>query len=422
MKKILTFVFLLIFVSLTNAQVLVEENFDYPVGDSLTQHGWLAHSGAGLVPVMVIGGNLNYANYPLSGIGNMTQLNGGGGSREDINLPFTNQTSGSVYFSFLVNVDTASTGDYFFNMGPNPIATSFRGRVFVKHSDIGKFVFGLAQSSSNVTYTTETYDYKTTYLLVMEYEFVPATTSDDSVRLYINPVLGNLKPQANITYVSATPGADLLNVGAAALRQGSNIYSMKIDGLKVSTQWSDIVPVELTSFNTVNFGKNININWSTATETNNLGFELFRNGTKIAFVSGKGTTTEKQNYFYEDKNLNNGSYKYELYQIDFDGSKYLVASSLSEVNVNPTTFNLSQNYPNPFNPSTTINFSIPKSTNVKITIFNAIGKEIAVLVNGNFESGEHNVVWNADNVSSGMYFYKMEAGNFTSTKKMMLIR
>ncbi|HPN39053.1 MAG TPA: T9SS type A sorting domain-containing protein, partial [Melioribacteraceae bacterium] len=245
---------------------------------------------------------------------------------------------------------------------------------------------------------------------------------DDSVRLYINPVLGNLKPQANITYVSATPGADLLNVGAAALRQGSNIYSMKIDGLKVSTQWSDIVPVELTSFNTVNFGKNININWSTATETNNLGFELFRNGTKIAFVSGKGTTTEKQNYFYEDKNLNNGSYKYELYQIDFDGSKYLVASSLSEVNVNPTTFNLSQNYPNPFNPSTTINFSIPKSTNVKITIFNAIGKEIAVLVNGNFESGEHNVVWNADNVSSGMYFYKMEAGNFTSTKKMMLIR
>ncbi len=319
MKKILTIISFLMFVSILEAQILVEENFDYPVGDSLTQHGWLAHSAAGLVPIKVIEGNLSYPNYPLSGIGNMTQVIGGGGSREDINLPFTNQTSGSVYFSFLVNVDTAATtGDYFFNMGPNPIATSFRGRVFVKHNDVGKFVFGLAQSSSNVTYTTQTYNYKTTYLLIMEYEFVPATNSDDSVRLYINPLLGGSKPQANITYVSETPGADLLNVGAAALRQGSNAYSIKVDGLKVYTQWSDIIPVELTSFNAVTLKNNIRLNWATATETNNAGFELYRNKTKVTFIKGKGTTTEKQNYSYLDANLSNGKYSYELYQIDFD--------------------------------------------------------------------------------------------------------
>ncbi len=423
MKKILTIFSLLLFVVVINAQVLVEENFDYLVGDSLTQHGWLAHSAAGLVPVKVIDGNLSFLNYPLSGVGNMTQLTGGSGSREDVNFPFTPQTEGSVYVSFLVNVDTAAaTGDYFFNVGPNPIGTSFRCRVFVKHSDTGKFIFGLAQSSSNPAYTTETYDYKTTYLLVAEYEFIPGAADNDTVRLYINPVLGGTKPQSNLSYVYTLTAADLANLGSVALRQGANAYSMKVDGMKVTTQWSDIIPVELTSFNAVSNGKNVNINWTTSTETNNLGFELYRNNLKIAFVKGKGTTTEKQNYFYNDNNLNSGKYNYQLFQIDYDGTRSLVASTETEVNVTPVDFGLSQNYPNPFNPSTNISFSIPKATNVKITIFNAIGKEIAVLVNGNYESGTHNITWNANNIASGMYFYKMEAGNFTSTKKMMLIR
>jgi hypothetical protein len=423
MKKILTLFSLLLFVASFNAQILVEENFDYPVGDSLTQHGWLAHSAAGIVPIKVIEGNLIYPNYPLSGIGNMVQVIGGSGSREDVNLPFSPVTEGSVYVSFLVNVDTASTtSDYFFNVGPNPIATSFRGRVSLKHNSTGKFNFGLSQSSSNPAFTTETYDYKTTYLLVVEYEFVPNAADNDTVRLYINPVLGGTKPQADLSYVYTLTAADLQNVGAVALRQGSNAYSLKVDGLKVTTQWSDIIPVELTSFNAVSTGKNINISWSTATETNNLGFELYRNNSKITFVKGKGTTTEKQNYSYSDMNLKPGKYLYQLYQIDFDGTKTLVASAETEVNVTPVDFGLSQNYPNPFNPSTNISFSLPKATNVKITVYNAIGKEIAVLVNGNYEAGTHNITWNANNLASGLYFYKMEAENFTATKKMMLIR
>jgi len=423
MKKILTLFSLLLFVASINAQILVEENFDYPVGDSLTQHGWLAHSAAGIVPIKVIEGNLIYPNYPLSGIGNMVQVIGGSGAREDVNLPFTPVTEGSVYVSFLVNVDTASTtSDYFFNVGPNPIATSFRGRVSLKHNSQGKFNFGLSQSSSNPVYTTVAYDYKTTYLLVLEYEFVPNAADNDTVRLYINPVLGGTKPQADLSYVYTLTAADLQNVGAVALRQGSNAYSLKVDGLKVTTQWSDIIPVELTAFNAVSNGKNVDISWSTATETNNLGFELYRNNSKITFVKGKGTTTEKQNYFYSDNNLKSGKYLYQLYQIDFDGTKTLVASAETEVNVTPVDFGLSQNYPNPFNPSTNISFSLPKATNVKITVFNAIGKEIAVLVNGNYEAGTHNITWNANNLASGLYFYKMEAENFTATKKMMLIR
>lgn len=197
---------------------------------------------------------------------------------------------------------------------------------------------------------------------------------------------------------------------------------MKIDGMKVTTQWSDIIPVQLTSFTAVNDGKNVVLDWSTATETNNMGFELFRNEQKIAFIKGVGTTTEKQKYSYSDLDLNNGIYTYSLYQIDFDGTRSLVAKTETEVHFMPNEFSLSQNYPNPFNPNTNISFSLPKATNVKITVYNAIGKEISVLVNGNYEAGLHTISWNANNISSGMYFYKMEAGNFTATKKLVLMK
>ncbi|MFH0733603.1 MAG: T9SS type A sorting domain-containing protein [bacterium] len=423
MKKVLTLFTLLIFAAVMNGQVLLDENFDYAVGDSLTGHGWAAHSGATFNTVKVVEGNLSYNGYPLSGIGNMTSITGGSGSREDININYPSQTSGSVYHSFLINVTAATaTGDYFFNVGPDPIATSFRGRVFVKDDGAGNLLFGLAQSSSNVTYTTATYAYNTTYLFVLEYKFVPTALNDDSVKLYINPELGAAAPLADIIYVLTTINADLANVGSAAFRQGAQAYSMKIDGLRVTAGWSDIVPVELTSFNAVSKGNNVNLSWTTATETNNMGFELFRNNQKITFVQGNGTTTERKSYSFVDKNLSLGNYNYQLFQVDYDGTKTLVAKSEVDVNSIPNEFSLSQNYPNPFNPTTTIKFAIPTTSNVKLTIYNTIGKEIAALVNGSMEAGNHSVNWNAGDNSSGMYFFKLEAGNFTATKKMMLIK
>ena len=101
MKKLLTFAFLFMFAALLNAQILVD-NFDYPVGDALTAHGWNAHSGAGTRPISVVTGNLTYTGYTNSGVGNMVAFNGGS-SGEDINVLFTTQTSGTVYASILVN-------------------------------------------------------------------------------------------------------------------------------------------------------------------------------------------------------------------------------------------------------------------------------------------------------------------------------
>jgi len=186
------------------------------------------------------------------------------------------------------------------------------------------------------------------------------------------------------------------------------------------------VPVELKSFAATVIGKNVNLNWSTATETNNLGFEVQRKSSsgdfaKIAFIEGHGTTIETQVYSYADKNVESGKYSYRLKQVDLNGSfKY---SNTVEVDVKvPNKFELSQNYPNPFNPTTTISYEIAKETNVSLKVYDVIGNEIATLVNETKPAGSYQVVFDAANLSNGVYFYKIQAGDFNATKKLILMK
>ncbi|MBS1518696.1 MAG: T9SS type A sorting domain-containing protein, partial [Bacteroidetes bacterium] len=88
----------------------------------------------------------------------------------------------------------------------------------------------------------------------------------------------------------------------------------------------------------------------------------------------------------------------------------------------PSEFRLDQNYPNPFNPSTRISYAVPKESFVSIKIFDILGKEVMSLVNENKQPGYYDVQFNASNFASGMYFYKIEAGNFTETKRMILLK
>jgi hypothetical protein len=85
-------------------------------------------------------------------------------------------------------------------------------------------------------------------------------------------------------------------------------------------------------------------------------------------------------------------------------------------------FALRDNYPNPFNPSTTISFQLPKSSMTSLKIFNTFGQEIATLIEGEKEAGSHQVQWNATTVASGVYFYRLQAGEFMETKKMILLK
>ncbi len=187
----------------------------------------------------------------------------------------------------------------------------------------------------------------------------------------------------------------------------------------------DIVPVELTSFSAAVVGNSVNLNWTTATETNNQGFEVQRsNGGEfrtIGFVDGHGTTTEPKAYSFTDSKLANGEYTYRLKQVDFDGTFTYSTEVSVEVEL-PLEYSLEQNYPNPFNPSTTIKFSIAKDGFVKLVIYNMLGEEVTALVNGVQKAGRYEVTFDGSKLASGVYVYRLEAPNFISSKKLILLR
>lgn len=189
------------------------------------------------------------------------------------------------------------------------------------------------------------------------------------------------------------------------------------------------VPVELTSFSAVSVKEGVELKWATATEINNRGFEVQKksaNGeyVSVGFVNGKGTTTDIQQYSFVDRNVTVGAQSYRLKQMDFDGA-FEYSSVVNVDYIAPATFELSQNYPNPFNPATLINFGLAVDSKVKLSVFNILGQEVAVLVNGFLAAGNHSANFDAKSLTSGIYIAKLEAvnaagKNFTSLIKMTL--
>lgn len=193
------------------------------------------------------------------------------------------------------------------------------------------------------------------------------------------------------------------------------------------------VPVELTSFIAKIAEDKVLLNWVTATEKNNFGFEIQRssnkqNFAKIGFVNGFGSTTEKHSYIFTDKNPDSGNNFYRLKQIDLDGTvSYSQVVEGVKINV-PQDFNLSQNYPNPFNPSTVIQYALPYESSVSITVYNTLGQIVETFNEGTKQTGSYNINFNGEGLSSGIYLYNINAvsingkQNFQATKKMILIK
>jgi len=199
-----------------------------------------------------------------------------------------------------------------------------------------------------------------------------------------------------------------------------------VSGRFISPVDFTIIPVELTSFVGSTVNGTVVLNWNTATETNNSGFEVQRssdriNFSNIAFVPGFGTTTEPRNYSYTDNSVSNGTYYYRLKQVDFNGA--FAYSDIVDVNVAaPIDFTLAQNYPNPFNPSTIISYSVPQNSFVTLKVYDVLGNEVTTLVNETKSAGKYDVRFDASELSNGVYFYTVNADNFTSTKKMLLMK
>jgi len=211
----------------------------------------------------------------------------------------------------------------------------------------------------------------------------------------------------------------------------SDIYASKITS-------DGVVPVELTTFTAISEKDNsLFLTWSTATEKNNLGFEIQRSGdkqnfVKIGFLNGFGTTSEKHSYTFSDTAPFAGKNFYRLKQIDLDGT--VSYSQVIEAGmILPQEFSLSQNYPNPFNPATKIKYEIPiveagHAPSVLLKVYDVLGNEVVTLVNEMKQPGSYEVSFNPQQttnhqqLTSGVYFYQLRAGSFVQTRKMIVLK
>jgi Secretion system C-terminal sorting domain len=199
-----------------------------------------------------------------------------------------------------------------------------------------------------------------------------------------------------------------------------------------SFQMGTALPVELTSFIAFAYNKSVKLNWRTETEVNNHGFDIERRvkgeykdensgWAKVGFIAGNGNSNKPINYSYTDNIINKGTeLQYRLKQINKDGVfKYTTSINVTSF---PSVYVLSQNYPNPFNPNTVISYSFPSASNVKLIVYNTLGQTVIVLENGFKNAGNYSVNFNAAELPSGIYFYKLEAGEFSQIRKMILLK
>jgi hypothetical protein len=207
---------------------------------------------------------------------------------------------------------------------------------------------------------------------------------------------------------------------------GSILYAGTIVGLGY---FLGELPVEITSFSGSLTNQIVTLNWATASETNNSGFEIQRkfknnNWTTIGFVKGNGTTTNQNSYTFSDNLLEFGLFGnvfYRLKQVDYDGTYFY--SDEIEIDLPQIDFVLFQNYPNPFNPNTKISFSIPTKTKVKLEIIDLLGNVLSTLINSQeMNPGNYEFDFDGSDLASGIYFYSVKTSEFYQTKKMIFLK
>lgn len=261
-----------------------------------------------------------------------------------------------------------------------------------------------------------------------------------NIKIYKNGSLINTVSQTPINFSAGNGfsiGGYSSSAGLEGLMDEFRFYKRALDTAEISFTWDKelptIVPVELTSF-TADYSDDVTtLIWQTATELNNLGFDIERtfvdvnsalSWNKIGFVNGSGTSTKPNTYTFKDKSFSQfGIYKYRLKQIDIDG-EYEYSNEI-EVKVEvPLKFFLNQNYPNPFNPTTTLNFQLPEESFVTLKIYNSLGQEISTLINEVRNAGTHLAEFNSKDLGSGIYYAVLRTADnkFSQTIKMNLMK
>ena len=306
-------------------------------------------------------------------------------------------------------------------------------RVYIKNPNSTGYQLAISKAGqASVDFTSPVYNPGETYLLVVKYKFISGGNNDE-VSLFVfdaaNPPTPIEPAPTILPMTNAAP--DAADLDAVVLMQGESQSSLllNLDGIYVNRGWfpDGVLPVELKSFNYSVSGRDVTLHWTTSGEINNSHFEIEKYSaaewTRIGTVQGNGTSSNTFQYGFIDKNLSPGIYKYRLKQIDFNGSyNYHNLNSNVEINY-ALSFRLNQNFPNPFNPVTSIHYSIPSGgNNVKLVVSDNLGKDIFTLVNEKQNAGSYAVNFYGEGLPSGVYFYRLEAGEFVESKRMILLK
>jgi len=207
------------------------------------------------------------------------------------------------------------------------------------------------------------------------------------------------------------------------------------------------LPVELSTFSAVGVNGKVTLSWSTESEINNLGFEVYRAPEEEAAyillssyatnpdLKGQGNSNSQHEYSYIDESIEpETTYWYKLADVDFNGVKafqYPISVTVPKALVIPTAFKLHSNYPNPFNPITTLRFDIPSTgvelVDTKLIIYNSLGQVIKTLYQDKLSAGSYKVQWDGttdfgNNAPSGIYFAIFKADGFSQTRKLVLLK
>lgn len=229
-----------------------------------------------------------------------------------------------------------------------------------------------------------------------------------------------VNPTVN-TQITQAPGS----ITSFGVDENNELYLISFNG-KIYSFIPTVVPVELISFSATIIDSKVKLDWFTATETNNSGFAVERatdlsNFEELIFIGGNGTTLERNVYSYLDESVQSGIYHYRLKQIDFDGSfEYLNTVSV-DLGM-PGGFVLKQNYPNPFNPITNIEFQLPVSGFISLKVFDVLGNQVKTLINEEKKAGFYQIAFDASDLPSGVYLYKLSTESFSDIKKMTVLK
>ncbi len=300
-------------------------------------------------------------------------------------------------------------------------------------ANLGAFVvpFGPLNTSHNISCSVDAYGTLT----------LPGGRVQEALRLRkLDRFSGSSSNGVQVEYVFVAKNGATVEMTTGDTSATSGTISVR------SVQWIEgnvTVPITLTSFTGVRVSASIvRLEWKTLSEIDNFGFYVQRKGGEEkefhdipgSFVAGHGTTIVPQEYSYVDVTGQGGPWWYRLKQCDLDGTEHFSESVLVESvtgvpESRPLAYALEQNYPNPFNPSTRIQYTVggtraqgPGTSNTRLVVYDLLGREVAVLVDERKQPGNYEVSFDASGLASGVYIYRMTAGSFVQSKKMVLLK